>query len=72
LPVHTTPEVRSCLCTVSWAIQFNRCWGEYLYLRVKKWWDTGEDYIMRSFITCTLHQVLLRWSYQGERDGCVI
>jgi hypothetical protein len=24
-----------------------------------KWKETGEDYIMRSFITCTLHKMLL-------------
>jgi len=35
----------------------------------KKWWEAGEDCIMRSFVTCTLHQILLwRWS-QGGRDG---
>jgi hypothetical protein len=22
-----------------------------------KWWEVGENYIMRSFVTCTLHQV---------------
>jgi hypothetical protein len=22
----------------------------------KKWWRAEEDYIMRNFITCTLHQ----------------
>jgi hypothetical protein len=25
-----------------------------------------EDCIMRSFITCTLHQILLGWSNQGR------
>jgi hypothetical protein len=24
-------------------------------LRERKWGEAGEDYIMRSFITCTLH-----------------
>jgi hypothetical protein len=27
-------------------IQAEDVWG-------RKWWETGEDYIMRSFITCT-------------------
>jgi hypothetical protein len=25
----------------------------------RKWWETGEECIMRSFITCTLHRILL-------------
>jgi hypothetical protein len=25
----------------------------------KKWQETGEDYVMRSFITCLLHQIFL-------------
>jgi hypothetical protein len=25
----------------------------------KKWWGAGEDYVIRDFITCTLHQILL-------------
>jgi hypothetical protein len=25
----------------------------------RKWREVGEDYIMRSFITCTLYQILL-------------
>jgi hypothetical protein len=24
----------------------------------EKWWEAREDYIMRSFITCALHQIL--------------
>jgi len=28
-------------------------------LRRRKWWEVGEDCIMRSFTTCTLHQMLL-------------
>jgi hypothetical protein len=27
--------------------------------RGRKWREAGEDFIMRSFITCTLHQILL-------------
>jgi hypothetical protein len=31
-----------------------------IFERKRKWWEAGEDYIMRSFITCTLHHILLR------------
>jgi len=34
----------------------------------RKWQEAGEDCIMRSFITCTLHQILLRCSSQGGCD----
>jgi hypothetical protein len=30
-----------------------------LDLRERKWWEAGEDYIMRSFVTYTLNQMLL-------------
>jgi hypothetical protein len=29
------------------------------FTRGRKWRETGEDYIMRSFIMCTLYQILL-------------
>jgi len=35
-----------------------------LDLRGRKWLETGEDCIMRSFVTCTFHQILfgeMRW-----------
>jgi hypothetical protein len=35
---------------------------------MRQWQDTREDCIMRSFITCTLHQIL-EWSNQEEWDG---
>jgi hypothetical protein len=28
--------------------------------RGRKWWEAGEDYIIRSFITCTLHHIIVR------------
>jgi hypothetical protein len=31
---------------------------EYLNLRGRKWWEAGEDCIMRNFITCMYHQIL--------------
>jgi hypothetical protein len=37
-------------------------------IRGRKWWEAGGDCIMRSFITCTLHQrnrdssVVQRWA----------
>jgi hypothetical protein len=46
-------------------------WGEYLDLRGRKWREAGEDYIMRNFITCTLHQILLGWSSQGGQNRWV-
>jgi hypothetical protein len=38
---------------------------KYLDLRGRKWREAGEDCIMKSFITFTLHQILLGWSHQG-------
>jgi hypothetical protein len=46
----------------------------------REWWETGEDSIMRSFIVCTLHEMLLRrvrWAVyvycMGEiRNACRI
>jgi hypothetical protein len=32
---------------------------KYLDLRGRKWREAGEDYIMRNFLTCTCHQILL-------------
>jgi len=37
-------------------------WTGSLDLTVRKWRDSGEDCIIRNFITCALHQMLLRWS----------
>jgi len=37
------------------------CCGGHLDFRGRTWRETGEDCIMRSFITCTLHQILLGW-----------
>jgi hypothetical protein len=33
--------------------------GEYLDLSVRKWLEAVEDCRRRSFVTCTLHQMLL-------------
>jgi len=30
-----------------------------------KWQEAGEDFTVRSFVTCKLHQMLLGWSNQG-------
>jgi hypothetical protein len=32
---------------------------EYLDVRGKKWLKTGEDCVIRSFVTCTLRKILL-------------
>jgi hypothetical protein len=37
----------------------NRVLKKYLELRGRKWWEAGEGCIMRSFITSTLHEILL-------------
>jgi len=31
-----------------------------------KWWEDEEDNIMRSFITCTLHQIFIGLCSQGR------
>jgi hypothetical protein len=35
----------------------NRVLRIILDLMGRKWQEAGEDYIMKSFITCTLHQI---------------
>jgi hypothetical protein len=42
-----------------WGCLKNRVLGRIFDIRGRKWQGTGEDYIMKSFITCTLHQILL-------------
>jgi hypothetical protein len=37
----------------------HRVLRRYFNLRGRKWQEAGEDFIMRSFITYTLHQILL-------------
>jgi hypothetical protein len=37
----------------------HRVWGEYFDLRGGKTWEAGENYIMRSFVSCTTHKILL-------------
>jgi hypothetical protein len=52
-----------------WGCLRTGCWGEHLDLRGRKWWqEAREDCIMRSFITCSFHQLLLGWSSQGGWD----
>jgi hypothetical protein len=33
------------------------CWGEHFDHRVTKWWEVGENCIMKRFIICKLCQV---------------
>jgi hypothetical protein len=40
-----------------------------IYGPKRKWRDAGEDCIMRSFITWTLHHMLLRTSKDDERGN---
>jgi hypothetical protein len=41
---------------MDWTVKLTfKIWGEYLDPSGRKWREAGKDYIMRSFITCTLH-----------------
>jgi hypothetical protein len=46
----------------------NRCWGEYLDLRGRKWQDSVENCIIRSFIICSIHKLALRLCKQSWWD----
>jgi hypothetical protein len=41
---------------IDWGCLRTGCWVAYLVRREIKLWEIGENCIMRSFITCTLHQ----------------
>jgi hypothetical protein len=47
----------------------NRVLRKILDLRGRKWQMAGEDCIMRSFITCTLHQILLSDDIKDNEMG---
>jgi len=53
---------------IDWGCLGKGSW-EYLDIRGRKWQEAGEVCIMRSFITCTLHQILLEGSNTGGWDG---
>jgi len=52
---------------------------ECLDVRGKKQWEVGEDYVTRNFVTCTLHQVIIRvvrtrrmrWACHGRDQKCL-
>ena len=46
------------------------CWGGYFGLRGKGWQGSGENHVLRSFMTCgpTAHQKLFWWQNQAEWD----
>jgi hypothetical protein len=50
---------------LSRVMQTEGVWEQGVEENIWTWREAGEDCIMRSFITCTLHQIFLRWSYQG-------
>jgi len=52
---------------IDWGCIRTGCWGEYLDIRKRKCQEAREDCLMRSFITCTLHQV-----EDDEMDGACI
>jgi len=52
-----------------WGCLISGCWGESLDLRGRKWKENGENWIMRSFIICTLQHIIrviklrrMRWA----------
>jgi len=46
---------------IDWWCFRTGCWTEHLDLRWRKWQEAREDCIMRSIMTCTLHQILFEW-----------
>jgi len=57
------PKVEDHLLSAVWD-----CWGRYLGLQTR-WQGSGEDYITRTFLFCTPHQIPFGWSKQEEWDG---
>ena len=66
-------------CCVAWSLTLREelccgslrieCCGGYLSLRGTRHQGSGEDYIIRSLMISTLHQMLFWWSNQEEWDG---
>lgn len=44
------------------------CWGEYLNLNDRKENYTGEERVIRGFISCNLHKILIWLLNNGGRD----
>jgi len=42
---------------------------KYLDLERREWWDAAENCTVTSFLTYTLHHILLGWSNKGEWNG---
>jgi len=53
---------------VGWGCLRIGCWGEYLDLRGTSWQGSGENFITRSLMICTAHQIWRGWS-NWELDG---
>ena len=51
---------------IGWGCLRIGCWEIYLGLRGRRLQESGEDYIMRSFMLCTTHEISFRWWNQGE------
>lgn len=54
------------LKNTEWGCLRRRCWGEYMDQRVFRKWNKS---IIRSFINCVLHQILLVWWNQWGQHG---
>jgi len=69
LPQHyTAPQLRRRRLEYIEICLRTGCWRKHLDLRRQKWSKSGEDFIMRSFITCKFHQIFPGSSIQGEWD----
>jgi hypothetical protein len=51
---------------IDWGCLRTRCWGEYFDQRGRNWREAAEHCIIRGFITCMFHQILLGPSNQEE------
>lgn len=52
-----------------WECLRTGCWENIWNCERWSLQETGENRIMRNFISCTLRQILLKWRNQGEWDG---
>jgi hypothetical protein len=51
-------------------VYVTRRWGRYVNIRGRKGPENGEDCGIRSFVTCTVHKILLVIGVTGKRNAC--